>query len=31
MLNELYRTNDTGEVLVDDSVAKTALDYIEKN
>jgi len=30
MLNELYRTNDKGEVLVDDGVTKTALDYMRK-
>ena len=30
MPNELYRTNDKGEVLVDDGVTKTALDYMRK-
>jgi len=28
MLNELYRVNDKGEVLVDDGVKETALDYL---
>jgi len=30
MPNELYRTNDKGEVLVDDGETKTALDYMRK-
>jgi len=30
MPNELFRTNDKGEVLVDDGVTKAALDYIRK-
>ncbi len=30
MPNELFRTNDKGEVLVDDGVMKTALDYMRK-
>jgi len=30
MPNELYRTNEKGEVLVDDGVEKTALDYMRK-
>lgn len=30
MPNELYRTNDKGEVLIDDGVTKTALDYMRK-
>jgi len=30
MPNELYRTNDKGEILVDDDVMKTALDYMRK-
>ena len=30
MPNELYRVNDKGEVLVDDGVTKTALDYMRK-
>ncbi|MBL7159292.1 N-6 DNA methylase [Candidatus Microgenomates bacterium] len=30
MPNELYRTDDKGEVLVDDGVMKTALDYMRK-
>jgi len=28
MSNELYRANDNGEVLVDDGVKETALDYL---
>ncbi len=30
MPNELFRTNDKGEVLIDDGVTKTALDYMRK-
>jgi type I restriction enzyme M protein len=30
MPNELYRINDKGEVLVDDGIIKTALDYMRK-
>jgi type I restriction enzyme M protein len=30
MPNELYRINDKGEVLVDDGIMKTALDYMRK-
>ena len=30
MPNELYRTNDKGEILVDDGITKTALDYMRK-
>lgn len=30
MPNELYRVNDKGEVLIDDGVTKTALDYMRK-
>ncbi len=30
MPNELYRTNDKGEVLIDDGVMETALDYMRK-
>jgi len=30
MPNELYRTNNKGEVLVDDGITKTALDYMRK-
>jgi len=30
MLNELFRTNDKGEVLIDDGVMKTSLDYMRK-
>ena len=30
MPNELYRTNDKGEVLIDDGATKTALDYMRK-
>lgn len=30
MPNELYRTNDKGEVLVDDGVKETALDYLRE-
>jgi len=30
MPNELYRTNDKGEVLIDDGETKTALDYMRK-
>jgi len=30
MPNELFRTNDKGEVLIDDGITKTALDYMRK-
>jgi len=30
MPNELYRVNDKGEVLIDDGITKTALDYMRK-
>jgi len=30
MPNELFRTNEQGEVMIDDGVIETALDYLRK-